>query len=518
MPLWRRNPDPDQITVAAAAAPARKKRASDAGQADTPVERVRPALFGDGAARPMSGRTLRRLRLPPHRATTVNLQSVYPWMADAGVGALGPLVGMNLLGGGSFCFDPWDWYDKGLVTNPNGLTFGEIGSRKSTEIKTRIARAYEFDRGTFATDVKSEYSDLASFLGHEPIFIGPGRTDRLNPFDMGANGSENPAEAQARQLAMLQALGAGVLRRDLTESERTLCRITVAQLTAGGIRRGLTASGTPTVSATPGDRPRTPILPEVLEVMQSPHADALAELPLDAGRLRENTADMIMAFQRLIEGDLAGMFDGPTTVEVDPRGKLLIVNLSSVFAERRDALPLVRICSSAWLQSVIASHRMRRYHISDEAWADMSMGTLRWYQAMFKLARQYMLSNWLIMHKPGDMLTAGNADSEMDRVARSLIADAGVVAFFKQKPQQIATCREMFGLTDAQAEWLTSLQPGQALWWAGHDRSFLVQHVRSATEATFTQTDARPDSESAPQETDTDVTPVPTQATVPAGV
>lgn len=506
----------DGITVAAAPVRQRKTVKPKPETPQTPKERPRLSLFGEGASRPMAGRTLRRLRLAPHRASTVNLQAIYPWMADAGVGALGPLVGQNLLGGGSFSFDPWDWYDAGLITNPNGITFGEIGSRKSTEMKTRIARSYEFDRGTFATDVKSEYNDLASFLGHEPIFIGPGRSDRLNPFDMGMSGSENPADAQARQLAMLQALGAGVLRRDLTESERTLCRITVAQITDGYVRRELTENGARTVVGVPGSRPRTPILPEVLEAMHNPHADALAELPLDAGKLKENTADMIMAFQRLIEGDLAGMFDGPTTVEVDPRGKFLVVNLSQVFSERRDALPLVRICSSAWLQSVIASHRMRRYHISDEAWADMSMGTLRWYQSMFKLARQHLLSNWLVLHKPGDVLTAGSADSEMDRVAKGLIADAGVAVFYRQKPQQLALCREMFGLSDAQAEWLTTLHPGQALWWAGQDRSFLVQHVRSATEATFTNTDARPDATPA-EPAGTASAPVPTARAVPAG-
>ncbi|MER6365854.1 hypothetical protein [Kitasatospora sp. NPDC001527] len=488
----RGNPD-EQITVAATAATPKRKR-TRTGRAAAAPERKAPrglSLMGDGWARPAGGRTMRRLSLPPHRESTSLVQALYPWQADAGVGALGPLVGQNLLGGGSFCFDPWEWYDAGLITNPNWITFGEIGSRKSTEVKTRIARSYEFGRGTFATDVKSEYNDLASFLGHEPIFIGPGRTDRLNPFDMGPGGNENPSEAQARQLNMLQALAAGVLRRDLTEAERTLCRIAVAELTGGFLERVKTTDGTETVAARAGDRPRVPVLPEVVEAMQHPSERSLSELPLDHGEFRARTADLIMAFQRLVDGDLAGMFDGETTVDVDPRTKFLVVNLSSVLAERRDALPLVRICASAWLQSAMTSHRMPRYHISDEAWADMNAGTLRWYQSMFKLARQYELSNGLVFHKPGDLLTAGGAGSEVDRVASSLIADAGVVIFYRQKPQQLSLCREMFGVTDAEAEWLTRLHPGQALWQMGADRSFLVQHVRSSVEANFTNTDPR---------------------------
>ncbi|WP_344547341.1 hypothetical protein [Actinomadura fulvescens] len=457
-------------------------------------------MIGDGALRPMSGRQVGALRLPPHRTSTMNLQAIYPWQADAGLGALGPLVGHNILGGGSFCFDPWDWYDAGVITNPNGMTFGEIGSRKSTEVKTRVARAFEFGRGAFVTDPKDEYTDLAHFLGYEPIYLGPGRAARLNPFDFVVGGSEDPTAVQDRHLSMLQALGTGVLRRDLTEAEMTLCRISIAELTDGQLRRAVDGAGQPTVAASPGDRMRVPILPEVVDVMQHPSSASIAELPLDKGELRVATADLIMGFQRLVDGDLKGMFDGPTTVERDPRGRFLTVNLSAVLAERREALPLVRICASAWLQAAISAHRMRRYNIADEAWADMTLGTLRWHQSRFKLARQHLISNWLVMHKPADLMTAGDAGSELDRLAMSLIADAGVIVFYRQKPQQIPLCQSYFGVTDKEAEWLGRLHPGQALWWIGGDRSLVIQHIRSPTEATFTNTDFAPISDTGPQD------------------
>ncbi|MFF2751075.1 hypothetical protein ACFVVA_36765 [Kitasatospora sp. NPDC058048] len=488
--MFRRAKDDSTTPTVAVAAPTptpRKRAALRGAAAPVSAPRRGLALLGQGLARPMAGRTLRQLRLAPHREATTLLQSLYPWQADAGVGPLGPLVGANVLGGGSFCFDPWEWYNAGLLTNPNWITFGEIGTAKSTEVKTRIARAYEFGRGTFATDVKSEYNELAGYLGHEPIFIGPGRTDRLNPFDMGG-GEESPADAQVRQLNMLQSLAAGVLRRDLTESERTLCRIAVATLTGGHTERVVSADGTRTLAARPADRPRVPTLPEVVEAMQHPPQSALSDLPLSAAELREKTADLIMAFQRLVDGDLRGMFDGPTTVDVDPKSKFLVVNLSSVFAERRDALPLVRICASAWLQSAMTKHLMPRYNISDEAWADMNHGTLRWYQTMFKLARQYKVSNGLVFHKPGDIMTAGGAGSELDRVASSLLADAGMVIFYRQKADQIELCKKLFGVTDAESLWLTGLRRGQGLW-KMPDRSFVVQHVRSSIEAGFTNTD-----------------------------
>lgn len=483
-----------EVKVAATAKPRRVQRAKPTTKRAEPlVERI-PGIVGDGAMRPMSGRMLRRLALPVHRADTSSLPLIYPWMADAGVGAKGQFVGHNILGGGSFSYDPWDWYNAGLITNPNGITFGEIGSAKSSEMKTRVARAIEFGRGAFITDPKSEYSELSHWLGYEPIFLGPGETARLNPFDPGP-GDPDPVAVQDRQLQMLQALAAGVLRRELTEAEHTMCMIAIAELTGGHLERVRGDDGAELVAPRPGDRLRTPVMPEVVEVMQHPSDASIAELPLTKEELRRGTADLVMACQRMIKGDLAGMFDEATNIDIDPRGRYLCVNLSAVLAKRRAALPLVRICASAWQHAAISGHRMYRYNISDEAWADMTIGTLRWHQAMFKLSRQWLISNWLVMHKPADLLTAGDEGSERDRLAMSLIADAGTVVFYRQKPQQLPLCHDYFGVTPSEAEYLTKLRRGRALWKVlgeKGDRSFLVQHVRSSAEKEFTFTDSAP--------------------------
>lgn len=213
-----------------------------------------PGVFGDGALRPMSGRQLRRLHLPPHRATTDVLQAIYPWMADAGVGSLGPLVGHNLLGGGTWCYDPWEYYDAGLVTNPNLMVLGEIGSRKSTLVKCMIARGYEFGRDAYITDVKDEYSDLADFVGAQPVFLGPGLPARLNPFDAGPLGASDPDLVAERQLAMLVALGTAVLDRPLTQAEHTLCKIAMAEVTEGALRPSTDPRGGPAVAVAAADR------------------------------------------------------------------------------------------------------------------------------------------------------------------------------------------------------------------------------------------------------------------------
>jgi hypothetical protein len=405
-------------------------------------------------------------------------------MADAGLPADGQLVGHNLLGGGTFAHDPWDWYATGVTTNPNGMVFGEIGSRKSTLMKCMIARGYEFGRDAFVTDVKHEYTDLAAHLGYEPIFLGPGLPARLNPFDPGPAGFDDPAATQERQLAMLVALGVAVLGRSLTQAELTVCAVAIAELTGAELHAGSGGA-----ELRPGGRSRVPVLPEVIDVLMAPPDRHVAKLPIDRDELRTATADLIMGFLRLVDGDLKGMFDEPTNIDLPPDARFVVVNLSRVRDQRRAALPLVRICATSWLQAALARRDgRRRFVVADEAWDDMTIGTLRWYQSMFKLTRQYLVSNWLIFHKPGDLLTAGDAGTEAASLAESLIADTGTVVMYRQKTQQLDLCRAYFGVNDAETRWLTRLHPGQALWKIGN-RAHLVQHLRSATEAAFTNTE-----------------------------
>src|SRR5262245_17161639 len=87
-----------------------------------------------GAPAPAASR--RRLHLPRHRATTANVCSVYPATVQAPLPPLGPLLGVDLSAGhGPLCWDPFEVYNAGLVTNPNVFVMGEPGFAKSSLIK-----------------------------------------------------------------------------------------------------------------------------------------------------------------------------------------------------------------------------------------------------------------------------------------------------------------------------------------------------------------------------------------------
>ncbi len=74
------------------------------------------------------------LALAPHRATTRHLASCYLFQADPPI-EVGPILGLDARSGGTFSFDPFAAYAAGLITNPNLLVLGEVGSGKSTIAK-----------------------------------------------------------------------------------------------------------------------------------------------------------------------------------------------------------------------------------------------------------------------------------------------------------------------------------------------------------------------------------------------
>ena len=143
---------------------------------------TRPGLLPARRTRAGGGRVWRRARVQRHRATTANLAAAYPFLAEPGLGADGTYIGRDLFGG-SFCFDPFELYAAGALTNPNILVTGAVGSGKSALVKTLLYRQAEFGRTAWVADPKGEYTALAHAIGAPVIRLAPGGPARLNPLD-----------------------------------------------------------------------------------------------------------------------------------------------------------------------------------------------------------------------------------------------------------------------------------------------------------------------------------------------
>src|SRR4051812_30547817 len=166
------------------------------------------------------------VRVPAHRVSTAHLQAAYPFIAETGLGGRGVFIGQDLFGGGSFCYDPFELYAQGLLTDPNMIVLGHIGRGKSSLVKTYIIRQQVFGRKAAVMDPKGEYDDLARALGVTPLRLSPGGRVRLNPLDPGPGASELDAEETiTRQETLLTSISEAALGRRLNPVEQTACRL-----------------------------------------------------------------------------------------------------------------------------------------------------------------------------------------------------------------------------------------------------------------------------------------------------
>jgi hypothetical protein len=301
---------------------------------------------------------------PPHRATTANLRAAYPFVAAAGLGSSGTYLGRDVHGG-AFCFDPWELYRAGLLTSPNVIVVGQIGRGKSTFVKTFVWRQLVFGRQAWIIDPKGEYETLARACGSEPLRVAPGGSIRLNPLDTGpaAPGDLDPVRRRAELLCSVTEASLG---RGLSPAERT---------------------STELATRLASRRRASPTLPDVVTSLLDPDPDLAATVRTDAAGLAADGRTVALELRRLVEGDLAGMFDGPTTAGIDLDGPIVVLDLSALYDS--PALGLLMTCATAWLQACLRrSDGIKRLVVVDEAWAILhDLATARWLQASFKLSR-----------------------------------------------------------------------------------------------------------------------------------
>jgi type IV secretory pathway VirB4 component len=411
----------------------------------------------------------RRAERDGHRATTANAQAIYPFFGENGLGDGGVLVGTDVHGS-AFTYDPFVLYESRVVSNPNLFVAGEVGSGKSSLVKSYLYRQALFGRVPWIADPKGEYGPLARALGVEPIRLVPGGDVRLNPIARDAGWDA--------QLSLLRALTAGALERRLAPEEE------------GALREALRV-------VVHGDG--EPTLPAVLQLLFRPTAPMAERLVTSQDRLAERTRDAALGLQRLCEGDLRGMFDGPTTPGLRLDGRAVVLDLSAFYDSA--ALGLVMTCASAWERAMIARLHdeadredrppRKMINVFDEAWRALAvLGVGEWLQAAFKLSRRDGVQNVVVMHRLSDLSAAGAAGSRERELAEGLLHDAQTRVIYRQTPDNIALTRELLGLTSVEADLLPELADGVALWKVGV-RGFLVQHRLSAWELPVIDTDGR---------------------------
>jgi type IV secretory pathway VirB4 component len=406
------------------------------------------------------------MKLFAHRLTTANLGAIFPFTADSFNAGYGCFIGKNLCGG-SFFFDPFAMYNKGLVTNPNTVIFGQIGKGKSSLIKSFVIRQIIHNRRVWIIDPKGEYSKLAEILGYRTIKLFPGSNCKLNPLDS-RNYERSGSQQRINRLShLLSSMITSMIKRNLSPLERSC----------------LTEALYYRFSLKPD-----PVLPEIAEELINPTFELGASIGIAKNECVKEIRDVAIELKRLCQGDLAGIFDGPTTGGVDLESKIVILDLSALY--NSEVLGLLMSCVLSFLESFIGnSNREKILMIIDEGWAILKAPSMAdWLQGSFKLSRAYGMANIAVFHRPSDLYSSSDVGSRIMQLTAGLLADSETRVVFNLPNQELEHARNLLGLNDTHLKIVNKLGRGTALWTFG-ERSYLVRHILTNKEKLITFSD-----------------------------
>lgn len=428
---------------------------------------------------------------PAHESTTANVQSIFPFYNEEGLGHRGVLIGLNVTGGGAFSFDPWNLYSRTsrteqpsgrrLVTNGNILIIGAPGQGKSSLLKTYCYRQAAFGRRAEFIDPRGEYREVVEALGGVVVALRPGGDQSLNP---------------------LTDVGDPVGRSNLLLS---LCRILLGRGLEPVEEVGLLAA-LEQADATVHDR--EVCLPDVEAALRDPDETMTTALNGSHDFARQQLRDVMLTLRLLRKGPLRGMFDRPTNIPQDTWDRHAISIDLSAIANLSGAddtgvnvpLAATMLCCSAFLgakavQRAAAAEAADREvpkttRVSDEDWRVLAVpGQAEQRQAAFKLQRASGVTQVVVMHRFSDLRSTGDEGSRARRLAEGLLADTDTVVVYRQDESEIDDVCKLLHLTGAEGTVVENLEIGQALWIVGKWRG-LIHHLRSGTELALSDTDS----------------------------
>ena len=442
-----------------------------------------------GVRRPGRGWAPASAPVSAYRMTSDQAPVFWPFIAGPGLPPTGAQMGVDVLSGSAFYFDPVGWVLRGdiPVTNANVICMGKPGTGKSATTKAFCLRMTDFGyRILILGDPKDEYERLCHFYGVEPFALGPGMQARINPLGLGPLGqgwaqlSAHDATSRAaivfsRWLTLMRALVGsqriGNERVPFGPTEEVVVKAALRDLT------GYTAGNTTLAETT---------IPRLWHHLDQP-SDALIEQCRYASKQHffDETRLLRDALGQLVSGALAGLFDDHTNINVDWNAPIQSLSLSRLNPLGDEAIGIALVCLNSWGRGMreIAAPGDLRVVVRDEMWKVMRLGV----EAVKSLDEDLRLSRgiagkggdiqWANAHKPSDMLTVGDQGSQAANIARDLMHLADIKILHGQKPGVAGELDAMLGLgpqaTDVMTGWAMQ-RKGRALWLVG-ERPYKVE-------------------------------------------
>lgn len=199
--------------------------------------------------------------------------------------------------------------------------------------------------------------------------------------------------------------------------------------------------------------------------------------------IRQWGQDPAFELERMIEDDLAGLIDGPTSEEISLNAGLTVFDVS-LLPEDGPALAIVMTIINTWLANTLyrQSEAVPTVLVIEEAWHTVQGSVAKVTRRNTKLSRALSLSCMFAFHHISDI--------PEDSPAIAMLKECGTVLLYKQQKSDDAwACERMFNLPAGSAADIAGLTKGTCMMRIGGKDPFIAIHVRSALEIELTDTD-----------------------------
>lgn len=421
-----------------------------------------PLIFGSswGEHRPHNLRAPASVRPPVHRASSKTVGIALPFLAETGPAMDGAFIGPDLLSRGMFSWDPWIAKDARVIRSESMAIIGVKGSGKSMLAKsmaTRLCRLHR--RIAVPHDPNGEWTRVAEWVGGKTIRLGPGSRHRINFLDPGPRPSilsDDGWEYDVHQFQSQRLQAAVKILRQTTvlpEQEHT-----VIDLVLQAVR----------------SRHTHVLIQQVYDELMNPTGEFADEIRRDGVGLQHT-------LRRIVRGDVAGMFDAPTSVGFDLDTPMVTVDTSMIEKASAEARALMRLATNDWIDRSTGASDQARMVIHEEAavalLTEIASGSgLEQRAADEKVARHKRKSNVYLIHRIADLDALGDVGSALHSQALGLLADCETRVSYAQHPGELDRSAGVLGWNDTLRELVSKQTQGVGLWQIGQSK---IAHIRN---------------------------------------
>ena len=425
-----------------------------------------------------------------------SIGTVFPFTSSEVGHPTGIPLGYNIQTGVPILFD--NFHES--LTNYNMVIFAKSGAGKSVTMKTLISRsAVLMGIESLALDAEGEYSIVADSLGGTNVVISPNSGTVINLFDIEVENVKDEITGKEREILNVESKIEDVTQALLTMAKGSTRSTEVNELTKQIIaeavgdeyaRLGITSD------------PQSLYVSDSATIVDGRIVKEKKELPTIGSwfrQIQEKAANntnsdyqfhysylikVMKQYVREYDGQMA-YFDGQSTVDLLDESPFINLDISQL--EERFARPLAQQILLSWIwekyvkkNSEDRKKARKKRVLVDEAWMLLPYPeAVDFLNTMARRARKRNVSLSIISQRFQDFY-------EKQEV-QAVLTSSDTKLFLAQDKSEIEYVKEVFKLSNGEANFLTTCQRGQGLLKVGQD-SALISIRPTAKEFEFMET------------------------------